>query len=232
MRRHVEAELLDGLGAENLLAQRSRQDLRRVHRAMATLWIIQRALHRAPAGFIPHTLLELGAGDGSLMVRLAQKQATCWPAMDMTLLDRVNLIEPQTLEAIRTLGWTPHVMTVDIFRWLEDRDDARKDMVVANLFLHHFSADELVRLLAGIAARSRIFLCCEPQRSALSLVGAHCVGVLGAGPVTRHDAVLSVHAGFRAQELSALWPNPQAWVLHEYSAGLFTHVFLAVRKGT
>ncbi len=230
LQRRVEPELLDVLGAEDPQALRSRKDLRRIHHAMATLSIVQRALNRGTAGFIPRTLLELGAGDSSLMLRLAQEQAACWPAIDVTLLDRLNLAEPQTLDAIRKLGWTPRVVTEDIFNWLEGPNDSLTDVIIANLFMHHFSSSELARLLAGIAARSRVFLCCEPKRSALSLAGARCVGLLGAGPVTRHDAVSSVHAGFRAQELSALWPNPQHWVLHEYSAGLFSHCFLAIRK--
>ncbi|KXW57153.1 class I SAM-dependent methyltransferase [Ferrovum myxofaciens] len=231
LRRQVEPELLDGLAAEDPQALRSRKDLRWIHRAMATLVIMQRALNRGTAGFVPRTLLELGAGDGSLMLRMARKQTDCWPAMEVTLLDRLNLVEPQTLEEIHKLGWTPRVVTLDIFHWLEGYNNSRTDIVIANLFMHHFSSKELARLLAGIAARSQVFLCCEPRRSILSLVGAHCIGLLGAGPVTRHDAVSSVHAGFRAQELSELWPNPQNWVLHEYSAGLFTHCFLAIWKG-
>ena len=86
------------------------------------------------------------------------------------------------------------------------------------------------RLLEGIAARTRMFLCCEPRRSAFALAGSRLIGLLGAGPVTRQDAVSSVHAGFRARELSDLWPSPQDWVLDEYPAGLFSHCFLAVRK--
>lgn len=230
LRRRVEPELLDVLAAEDPQALRSRDDLRRIHRLMGTLSIIQHALNRGAAGFIPRTLLELGAGDSSLMLRLAQKQANCWPAIDVTLLDRLNLVEPQTLKEIHKLGWTPHVVTLDIFNWLEGHNDSHTDVIIANLFMHHFSSNELVHLLEGIAARSRVFLCCEPRRSALSLMGARCVGLLGAGPVTRHDAVSSVHAGFLAQELSELWPNPQDWVLHEYSAGLFSHCFLAIRK--
>ena len=128
------------------------------------------------------------------------------------------------------LGWTPRVVAVDVFDWLSKPDDTCWDIVCANLFMHHFSSSELVRLLAGIAARSRVFLCCEPRRSLLSLAGSHLIGLLGAGPVTRQDAVSSVHAGFRAQELSDLWPNSQDWVMQEYSAGLFSHCFLAYRK--
>jgi hypothetical protein len=228
--RRVEPELLDILAAEDPHAQRSRNDLRRIHHAMATLPIIQRALHRGTQGLRPRTLLELGAGDGSLMLRLAQRQAGRWPEVHVTLLDRLNLVAPPTLEGMCKLGWTPRVVAVDVFDWLSKPDDTCWDIVCANLFMHHFSSSELVRLLAGIAARSRVFLCCEPRRSLLSLAGSHLIGLLGAGPVTRQDAVSSVHAGFRAQELSDLWPNSQDWVMQEYSAGLFSHCFLAYRK--
>ncbi len=228
--RRVEPELLDGLAANDRRARRSREDLQRIHRAMATLPIVERALNRGTSGFVPSTLLELGAGDGSLMFRLAQRRAALWPTVKVTLLDRLKLVAPPTLEGIRETGWTPTVMAMDVFDWLAQGDDSCWDVILANLFVHHFAADELQRLLAGIAARTGVFLCCEPRRSALALAGSHMVGLLGAGAVTRRDAVSSVHAGFRARELSDLWPNPQDWVTSEFSAGLFSHCFLAVRK--
>jgi len=228
--RRVEQELLDGLAAEDPRARRSRGDLQRIHRAMATLPIVERALDRGMSGLVPRTLLELGAGDGSLMLRLAQKRAARWPNVHVTLLDRLNLVAPQTLDGIREAGWTPTVVATDVFDWLVQSDDSRWDVVLANLFVHHFASGDLQRLLAGIAARTCVFLCCEPRRSVLALAGSHMVGVLGAGPVTRQDAVSSVHAGFRARELSRLWPNGQDWVVNEFSAGLFSHCFLAGRK--
>lgn len=226
----MEPELLDGLAAEDPRAQRSRDDLRRIHRAMATLSIVQRALDRGTAGSRPRTLLELGAGDGSVMLRLARRRATRWPDVHATLLDRLNLVAPQTLDGLRQVGWTPRVVAMDVFDWLGRPDDTRWDVVFANLFMHHFSSGDLGRLLGGLAARTRVFLCCEPRRSALALAGSHLIGLLGAGPVTRQDAVSSVHAGFRAQELSDLWPDPQDWVVDEHPAGLFSHCFLAIRK--
>lgn len=228
--RRVEPELLDGLAAEDPRAQRSRDDLRRLHRAMATLAIVQRALDRGTAGIRPQNLLELGAGDGLLMLRLAQRRAARWPDVRITLLDRLHLVVPQTLDGLRQAGWTPSVVAMDVFDWLATPDDTRWDVVSANLFIHHFSSTDLARLLAGIAARSRVFFCCEPRRAALPLAGSHLIGLLGAGPVTRQDAVLSVRAGFRARELSDLWPDHADWVLDEYPAGLFSHCFLAIRK--
>ena len=227
--RRVEPELLDGLAAEDPRARRSREDLQRIHRAMATLPIVERALDRGTSGFVPRTLLELGAGDGSLMLRLAQKRAARWPNVHVTLLDRLDLVTPQTRDGICEAGWTPTVVAMDVFDWLAQRDDSRWDIVLANLFVHHFASAELQQLLDGIAARTRVFLCCEPRRSALALAGSHMVGLLGAGTVTRQDAISSVHAGFRARELSSLWPNGPDWMMREYSAGLFSHCFLAGR---
>jgi hypothetical protein len=222
--------MLDSLAAEDPRSQRSRQDLRRIHRAMATLTVVQHALDRGTSDFVPRRLLELGAGDGSLMLRLARRRAADWPDVSVMLLDRMSLVAPQTLDGMREVGWTPHVMATDVFEWLAKPDDARWDVVFANLFVHHFSSGALEKLLVGIAARTNVFLCCEPRRSVLALTGSHLIGLLGAGPVTRHDAVSSVHAGFRAQELSSLWPDHRNWTIHEYSAGLFSHIFLAVRR--
>ena len=74
--RRVEPELLDYLDVHDSRAQRSRNDLRRLHRAMATLTVLERALHRATSKSPPQTIVELGAGDGSLMLRLAHRRCT------------------------------------------------------------------------------------------------------------------------------------------------------------
>ena len=230
MPRRVEPEHLDGLAASDPRARRSRADLRRLHRVLATVSILQRGLDRGTARFRPRSLLEIGAGDGSLLLRLAQRQAQRWPAVHVTLLDQVAIVAPETLDGLRRVGWTPRIVTADVRDWLAKPVDNQFDVVLANLFVHHFGPAELARLLAGVAARTRVFLCCEPRRTRLSLAGSHLVGLLGAGPVTRQDAVASVHAGFRNREMSEHWPDPQDWILDDYPAGLFSHAFLAIRR--
>jgi len=229
--RRVEPELLDDLPASDPRARRSRDDLRRIHRFMGTLGAAQRAMDEASVAAAPRRIVELGAGDGSLMLRLAQARAARWPAVELTLLDRLDLVDGRTRDQFRDLGWLPTALAMDVFEWLEAPQVKRWDITCANLFLHHFATAELARLLAGIAERSQAFFCLEPRRSALPLLASHLVGLLGANDVTRQDAVLSVHAGFRDQELSALWPDHQDWTVREYRAGLFGHGFLAIRKG-
>jgi hypothetical protein len=162
------------------------------------------------------------------MLALAQRLAAKWPGVQLGLLDRQDLVTPHTLQAIRQLGWQPQVIVTDVETWAEG--DEQWDLIVANLFIHHFEGEALSRLLNTVSSRCRTFVACEPRRSWLALAGSRMVGLLGANDVTREDAVLSVKAGFRQRELSSLWPhNYHSWRLHECAAGLFSHCFIATR---
>lgn len=239
MARVVAAETLDGLAESDPHAIRSRSDLRRVHRAMGTRSILLsalRAMTPARRETSPWRVLELGAGDGSLMLGVARVLAPEWPPVELTLLDRQPLVSRATIDGYAEVGWTARSQAVDALDWAaaasarpHTRDGPlRWDLIVANLFLHHFEGRQLTALLAAIAARGDRFLACEPRRAWVALAGSHLVGALGSNAVTREDAVLSVHAGFRGNELTLLWPGAGArWQLQEYSAGLFSHCFCA-----
>jgi hypothetical protein len=241
MPRVVAAETLDGLAENDPAAIRSRRDLRRVHRAMGTRAIVVRGLRglmaSRPAG-VPLRILELGAGDGSLLLQVARLFEGKGPQVELTLLDRQNLVDKATLAAYASLGWNATPQVMDVFDWaaggkpqrLRRKSSGRWDVIVANLFLHHFEEQPLARLLAAIESRTESFFACEPRRARLALAASHLVGALGANAVTREDAVLSVHAGFRDREVSQLWPGAEAnWTLNEYSAGLFSHCFSGSR---
>jgi hypothetical protein len=193
--------------------------------------ILLRALDTVlPAG--SRQLIELGAGDATLMLRLAKSRAKQWPNASVTLIDLKPAADEDTLAAIRRLGWQVELVTADVLDWLARPADDTNAVIFANLFVHHFADEKLASLLAGIARRSRSFICCEPRRSVSALAGSHMLGFLGCNRVTRNDAVVSVHAGFRDREISTAWPVDQAepWRLDESSAGLFSHLFVARRS--
>ncbi|MDB5870341.1 MAG: hypothetical protein JWP96_2673 [Polaromonas sp.] len=239
MRRVVSPETLDSLAESDPAAQASRRDLQRVHRVMGTQAMLVHALRRLidsrPAD-APLRLLELGAGDGSLMLGVARELKGQFPAVELTLLDRQSLVSRATVAGYADAGWTATAQVIDVFDWMAGNEPAKHsisspwDLIVSNLFLHHFEGPALKSLLAAIEARSLRFFACEPHRDRLALAASHAIGAMGANAVTRKDAVLSVHAGFRAWEISALWPENQArWALSEYPSGLFSHCFYAGR---
>lgn len=229
--RRVEPEMLDHLPASDPRAIRSRQDLRRINGWMAVRSILCRGIDAATRGRPPRQIVELGAGDGTVMLRVARRRAAKWPGVEVMIVDRQDLVASTTREAFGKLGWKLRVVTRDVFDWLDETPPVPHDLLCANLFLHHFAGDALARLLRGIAARSTAFVACEPRRAATALLGSYLVGLLGCNTVTRNDAILSVHAGFRDAELTAAWPMTRSWQIDEYPAGLFAHCFLAARSG-
>jgi SAM-dependent methyltransferase len=248
--RILEPETLDHLAPDDPAAQRARRDLRRVNAFMGARGILERALEKALAtsdgtvGGIGRRLriLEIGCGDGRLMLEVARHRGDRWPEVELDLLDRQPIVDAGTIAAYEAAGWQARARIADVLDWAADRESTERwDVVVANLFLHHFDGDGLHRLLAGCARRADALAACEPRRSRFALGASHLIFFLGANAVTRRDGVLSVRAGFVGHELGDAWQAkpagddafepPSAWQLDEYDDGLFTHVFCATLVG-
>jgi SAM-dependent methyltransferase len=228
--RIVLPELLDELPPSDPRACRSRRDLRRVHRAMGSLSILERAIARLRLPRAPRHILELGAGDASLLLRLARVMNPPWRDVSLTVLDRHDLVSAETREAYEALGWQLTVLREDALKWAVAPHSQHVDLCLSTLFLHHFDAVRLPILMRGIEANADAFVACEPHRSLLARVGSSLIGLLGTNRVTREDAVSSVAAGFREVELTPLWPTANAaWLCREYASLPFTHCFTAVK---
>ena len=230
MARRVEPEMLDSLPANDPRAVRSRKDLRRVNRIMGTCGLIGSALDPIVRGPPSLRVVELGAGDGTLMLRIAHQHARRWPKVRLGLLDMQPVVLADTLMGFHHAGWDARVMGVDVFEWLAEPDADDAPIVVANLCVHHFDGERLRALLTGIASKARAFVCCEPRRNRFAYAGAAMMWAIGCNGVTVNDGMLSVRAGFNREELSAMWPDREAWSLREDRVGPFVHRFVAVRK--
>jgi len=228
MKRIVQPELLDALPCDNPRAIHSRRDLRRVNAWMRNHAIMTKALQTAVNGCPPKHITDLGAGDGHFLARVAQKISPGWPGMNLTLLDSQKIISRQNLASFPPLGWRAVAVAADVFDWLPTV--AGLDVVVANLFLHHFQDARLMELFRAVASRARLFIAIEPRRASWPLFCCRLLWMIGCNSVTRHDATVSVRAGFSDRELSALWPEDNDWQLTERRTGFFSHLFVARRK--
>jgi hypothetical protein len=222
--RRLETELLDVLPADDPAALRSRRDLRLLNAVMLHPGIMARRMRRHAVG-TPKRIIELGAGDGSLMLRLGRRLARHWSRVAIILVDQQDIVTPKTRQAIASLGWRESQVGQDVFAYLAAAEPA--DIIIANLFLHHFRPPQISEIFARCAKLAPVFIALEPRRAALPLLGSRLIWLLGCNRVSQHDAVASVRAGFRDRELSALWPDQRTWRLDEGSAGLWTHCFAA-----
>jgi SAM-dependent methyltransferase len=219
--RVLEREWLDVLPAQDARARRSRAELGRINWLMGNARCIARLLPPSIA-----RIADLGAGDGRLLAEVARRSRLT--GVHATLIDRVATIHPEALDKLGRLQWTAAQAVEDVHDFLS-RPGVPFDAMVANLFLHHFEDAPLHRLLERAARHTRLFIACEPRRSPLALHASRLLGLAGCNAVTRHDATVSVRAGFRGRELSALWPDRKRWHTTERPAGAFGHLFVARR---
>lgn len=226
MARRVEPEWLDALPARDARAVRARRDLRRVNALMGNVRILAGALGELPPG--AH-LAEVGAGSGEVMLALARSRVRRGARFRVTLVDREPCVDAATTAELAALGFETRIVRADVFDWLTGADLPVFDAIAANLFLHHFEAPALARMLALAASHTRLFVGCEPRRSRFALAAASLLGIAGCNDVTRHDAVVSVRAGFRDGEVASLWPA-DGWRVDERACGLFSHRFIARRE--
>jgi len=256
MKRIVEPELLDTLPSDDPRAAGSRRDLRRINAWMRNHAIMANALQTAGNGRTPRQIIELGAGDGSFLLRVAQlvsgngtpasgmagsentvaeccrpgnRRSVAWGDVNLTLLDRHKVVTPQTLAAFASLGWRAEAVVADVFDWAQT--PAPVELVIINEVLHHFDDARLAGLFRVIAGCTRLFVAIEPRRAPWPLFCSRLLWAVNCNSVTRHDAKVSARAGFVHGELSALWPDKKNWQLTEEYASWFSHLFIARRTG-
>ena len=229
MKRVLKSEWLDELPASDGRAIRSRRDLRRINLWMGNAVIVTRALQAMAVPSRPVQVADLGAGDGTFLLSVAKRLAPRWPKTEAVLVDRQEVVAPETRAALRQLGWRVRIVEADACDWLKDGTVEIADVILANLFLHHFNEEELRSLLQFAAGKTGRFIACEPRRFRWGACCARLLGVIGCNDVTRHDAGISIRAGFTENELSRLWPTNGDWEMQEHRGGRFSHLFHAWR---
>ena len=213
-------------------ALRSRRDLRRVNRIMGLARDLA-ASARHGRGRVAAAPRRARCGRRHLDAASGARRARRWPGRRSRCSTCSRVVDAH--DARRDYGssvGTVEVVAADVFDWLEHSPPGRDAVVFANLFVHHFDRRALRDCSRALRRIAPAFVCCEPRRSrAVALVGSHLLGLIGCNDVTRHDAVISVHAGFRERELTAAWPSAAGrWHLAETPAGAVQSLFVARRS--
>jgi SAM-dependent methyltransferase len=187
MPREVLPELLDSLSHSDPAAVRSREELRLINALMGNYrWLVREIEASSLHG---GRVLELGAGDGGLLAAVRQRAQDVvgqWAAVDLA---------PRPVQWPLDAVWHQG----DLFQMSQL---PAAELVVANLFLHHFAVRELRWIGKHLPPECRVFLAGEPLRSRRSLLQGRLLSVVtNLSRVTRHDMDRSIRAGFVGREL-------------------------------
>ncbi|MGA2052922.1 MAG: hypothetical protein ABSH19_06400 [Opitutales bacterium] len=217
MRREVQPELLDQLPPDHPDAQHNRRDLRFFNAVMGNHRWIEAVLKRHLR--MGDRLLELGAGEGDLGLRLRRK----WGNRPIPYAGLELWARPAAWPG--TWDWRRE----DILKFA---DYAHYNIILGNLILHQFEDAALTELGRRWREQARLLVFCEPARSALHLAQLPLARLAGINHVSRHDARVSIQGGFRGRELAQLLGVDEApWRVRVRHTFLGAYRFVAVREG-
>ena len=186
MIRTIEPELLDALADDHPDALASRRDLLKVNWIMGNHhWMLRTLKKERKPG---ERICEIGAGDGALSRKIVQN-AICSP----TELHAVDL-------ASQPKNWPQGATWHQGDLFATQLPDC--EILIANLFLHHFRPEQLAQLGARLSPVTRLILAAEPARYRIhQITGGVISRLLRMHYVTRYDMQVSIRAGFRCDEL-------------------------------
>jgi hypothetical protein len=186
MERRVEPEILDHLDPHDPDARQSRRELRWINAIMGNHRWLARILRKHVSR--DERVLEIGAGDGNWLCSCVRDGF-----MDAANIVALDLAPPPEAWP-ESAPWIQRSV-LDASAW----PDA--DVVVANLFLHHFEG-AVLKMIGDQMKRARLLIINEPARRPVHLAqGGLLAAIADFGHVTLHDMLASIRAGFLNDEL-------------------------------
>jgi hypothetical protein len=205
-KRILQPELLDTLPPDDPDAVRAREEMLQVNGIMGNhRWIERMVRRHREEGW---RVTELGAGDGALSLRLVE--AGCCEEADLHAFDLAPRPEGWPVKAHWTQG--------DVLK----QALPETEIVISNLFLHHFTEEQLGVLGKRLSPKTRLMVAAEPARWWIySVMGQVFCAVAELNHVQRHDMQASIRAGFRGRELQEALGLGQEWQVeaHEHPLG-------------
>jgi ubiquinone/menaquinone biosynthesis C-methylase UbiE len=212
MRRVTCTELLDEDRGTLREIQDSLDDLWRVNRWLggvsSCLQLLEGFL--AGAGVQPVRILDVGAGDSRLAGRLQVELHKRGVQAEFTVLDRrlTHLRNGRQLPRCRQDGGPtsvegPQSVVADVLAL--PFADGSFNVVMCNLFFHHFSgqlAEQVLSRLAAIASEAVVIS--DLERHWLPYLFIRYTRCFTRSPITRHDAPASVRQAYTRDELAAV----------------------------
>ena len=201
MRRITCSELLDEDQGTRREIRDSLDDLWRINRWLggvsSSLQLLQDFFARA--GVHPVRILDVGAGDSRLAGRLQTELQRRGLQAEFTVLDRClsHLLNGEKLAG------APQPVVADALAL--PFAEGSFNVVMCNLFFHHFSDGPAKELLRGMAAiASEAVMINDPERHRLPYLFIRYAPWFARSPITRHDAPASVRQAYTRSELAAI----------------------------
>lgn len=188
--REVEPELLDQLPSDDPVAVKIHRDILRFNQLMGNFRWMSRELSQClrPGDRV----LEVAAGQGHLLSSLA-KRGVLSEAAQVAAFDAAC---PRPENCPEGVEWT-------VCRAEEFTEYSNYDVILVCHFLHQLPTEAL-RELGAQFRHARLVIAAEPRRHPLAVGLCKASRLIGFSEFGIGDALTSIHAGFRGDELTKM----------------------------
>ena len=198
------SEMMDDLAQDDAGLRRSLADIRRINTLLGWRRYAVRAVARRirARNLRAFSLLDLASGSADIPLAIAAWARHTGHSARIVVSD----IHPVMLAVAREQTRETPEITVEACDALAPHyPDGSFDIALCTLALHHFSPEDAVRILRGMARVGRRVLVFDLARARLAYFGALAMTRgLWMDPITRFDAPASVRRAYTAAELRDL----------------------------
>jgi 2-polyprenyl-3-methyl-5-hydroxy-6-metoxy-1,4-benzoquinol methylase len=200
--RSVEPELMDDLRCEGTVVDQTLHELDVINRWLGGNHVTIDGLEELLAHTdrkTPLTIADLGCGSGDMVTRIARWGSASGRNVDVVGIDA----NPNIVEYARKKASGVDRVSFEAMNVLDEAFARRRfDVVVATLFMHHFTDEQLAKLLRSLKAQTTIgFVINDIHRHPIAY---HSIRLLTAlfsrSPMVKHDGPLSVQRAFKRSE--------------------------------
>jgi 2-polyprenyl-3-methyl-5-hydroxy-6-metoxy-1,4-benzoquinol methylase len=207
--RSEEPELMDDLNCEGEIVDQTLRELDVINRWLGGNYVtidgVARLLAQVDKG-TPVSVADIGCGGGDMVHRLASWLRRQGRSFTVTGIDAnpgiVRFAEANSPSGDNILFKVMNVMDPSF-------EKQRFDIIVATLFTHHFTRDQLIRLFKLLSRQTSIgFVINDIHRHALAYHSIRILTLLfSRSPMVKYDAPLSVRRAFTRHELEDILRN-------------------------
>jgi 2-polyprenyl-3-methyl-5-hydroxy-6-metoxy-1,4-benzoquinol methylase len=151
----------------------------------------------------PVLIADIGCGSGDMVMRIARWGAKAGRKLKVIGIDA----NPNIVEYARRKCHGHDNVSFDVMNVLDQSFALHKfDIVVATLFMHHFTNDQLIRLFRSLNEQTRIgFVVNDIHRHPIALHSIRMLtSLFSRSEMVKHDGPLSVRRAFKRSELKAI----------------------------
>ena len=147
----------------------------------------------------PVRIVDLGCGNGDMLRQLQRFGARSGYTFDLLGVDA----NPDSIAYAQELSENlPNVSFKAINIFSEEFEELEYDIAIATLFLHHFSDEEITKLVYDIKTKSSIgVLINDLHRSEMAYVLFWFVSLFFRNEVARNDGLVSIRKAFKRSDL-------------------------------